>query len=173
MKKIILSIVAIAAIAAMPSRMMAQATENTDAAANIVTPLTLVETQSLHFGTMSALTATGGTCVLATDGTRTSTSGVSLSTANPASHCASYNVSGAPAVGYSITLPASFTVSNGTKTMSIAPVAKAASASANGTTGTLDGTGKDVISVGGTLTVDAGQETGLYQGNFNVTVAYN
>jgi hypothetical protein len=33
--------------------------------------------------------------------------------------------------------------------------------------------GSQIIYVGGTLTVDANQAVGLYNGNFNVTVNYN
>jgi len=58
MRKIILSIVVIAAISFPANRIMAQATVTTAGAANIVTPIALEETSSLSFGTMSVLSRT-------------------------------------------------------------------------------------------------------------------
>jgi hypothetical protein len=42
-----------------------------------------------------------------------------------------------------------------------------------GNAGTLNGSATDTFTVGATLNVNANQVAGLYQGNFNVTVAYN
>jgi spore coat protein U-like protein len=52
-------------------------------------------------------------------------------------------------------------------------LARTASAGADGLTGTLDGTGADSFTVGGTLSVIAAQVAGTYAGTFDVTVAYN
>ncbi|MDR3705759.1 MAG: DUF4402 domain-containing protein [Paludibacteraceae bacterium] len=171
MKKLI--IVAIVVMVAMPLSMMAQ-TANTAAAVNLITPLTLTQTSPLHFGTMSVQASTAGTCVLKTDGTRSQTGGVNLSTAVPTATTAAYNVTGAVSTTYIITLPPTISVSDGSNTMTISSlVARAASAMADGTTGTLSATGTDAFTVGGTLTVPAGQAIGAYTGTFNVTVAYN
>jgi|WetSurMetagenome_2_1015567.scaffolds.fasta_scaffold00014_48 hypothetical protein len=159
------------------ARMNAQATENTSAAVQIVTPITVSETSSLHFGTMAVLAGNSGSCVLSTQGVRTQTGGVNLSAQAPTASNAAYNVSGAVNTTYAITLPASITVTESllhTATMVIDNLAaRTASAGANGLTGTLSATGTDSFTVGGTLNVGAGQSTGLYTGSFDVTVAYN
>ena len=154
-----------------------QATENTAAAAQIVTPLTISETASLHFGTMAVLAGTGGTCVLSTQGVRSQSGGVNLSAQTPMASNAGYNVSGAVNTSYAITLPASITVTetvSSSATMIISNLeARTSSAGANGLTGTLSAGGTDSFTVGGTLNVASGQVTGLYTGSFDVTVAYN
>lgn len=173
MKKLI--IVAMVAMAAMPIKMMAQSKTTTTAAVNLITPLTLTENTSLHFGTMSVQASTDGTCVLATDGTRTQTGGVDLSSATPTATTASYSVTGAVSTTYAITLPTSISVTDGSSnTMTISSFkAKATSTGTDGTTGTLSASGTDGFSIGATLTVPAGQATGAYTGSFDVTVAYN
>jgi hypothetical protein len=176
MKKIIFSMVVLAAIALVPNRAMAQSTvSGTTAGANIVTPILLEQTETLHFGTMSVLSGAGGTCVLATDNTRTKTGGVNLSAANPASKNAAYKVSGAASTGYAISLPATITVNGpgGASMLINTLTAKPASQANNATNGTLDGSGADTFTVGGTLNVAANQATGAYTGTFDVTVAYN
>ncbi len=146
-------------------------TENTDAFANIVNPITISETRSLHFGTMS-VSATAGTCILAPAGSRTQTGGVTLTNFTPTATSAAYSVSGAASVAYNIALPSSsvtVTRSGGSQTMTIT----AFTSNKAGNASILSGTGTDSFTVGGTLNVGASQVAGLYQGNFNVTVAYN
>jgi hypothetical protein len=174
MKKLVILIAAIILITGYSSKVMAQATENTAAAAKIVTPISITETASLHFGTMAISAGTPGTCVLSTQGVRTQTGGVNLSVQAPAASNAAYSVSGAVSTTYGITLPSTITVSQGASNMTISSLlARTASAAANGLTGTLSLTGTDNFTVGGTLNVAAGQATGVYTGTFDVTVAYN
>jgi hypothetical protein len=146
-------------------------TENTDAFANIVNPITIAETRSLHFGTMSVSTS-AGTCILAPAGTRTKTGGVTLTNFTPSATSAAYSVTGAANVAYNISLPTSsvtVTRSGGSQTMTIT----AFTSNKAGDAGTLSSTGTDSFTVGATLNVGASQVAGLYQGNFNITVAYN
>jgi hypothetical protein len=164
-------------MAGFSANLNAQATENTSAAANIVTPIAISETSSLHFGTMAVLAGTGGTCVLSTQGVRSQTGGVNLSVQTPSASNAAYNVSGAINTTYAITLPASITVTESllnTATMVIDGLkARPASAGQDVLTGTLSNSGTDSFTIGGTLNVAGGQVTGLYTGSFDVTVAYN
>jgi hypothetical protein len=174
MKKVLILFVAVSMIAGYSTKVMAQATENTAAAAKIVTPLSITETSSLHFGTMAVLAGTPGTCVLSTQGARTQTGGVNLSIQAPSASNAAYNVAGAVNTTYAITLPATITVTSGTESMTINSIlARTVSAGVDGLTGTLSASGSDSFTVGGTLNVSAGQVTGVYNGTFDVTVAYN
>lgn len=174
MKKLFVIISAVVMVSGFSTKVMAQATENTAAAARIVTPISITETSSLHFGTMAISAGAPGTCVLSTQGARTQTGGVNLSVQAPTASNAAYNVSGAVNTTYGITLPATITVTTGTANMTISSLlARTASAAANGLTGTLSASGTDNFTVGGTLSVAAGQSTGVYTGTFDVTVAYN
>jgi hypothetical protein len=176
MKKLILLIAVMLVMTGFTSMIFAQATVvGTTAGAEIITPISLSQDEVLHFGTMSVLAGTGGTCILSTQGVRTTggAGGVNLSAAAPTSTNAAYTVGGTDGVTYAIQLPASITVSNGVPTMIInALLAHTASAGVDGLTGTLVG-GSDTFTVGGTLNVNAGQATGSYTGTFDVTVAYN
>jgi|WetSurMetagenome_2_1015567.scaffolds.fasta_scaffold04341_2 hypothetical protein len=174
MKKGLILLAAVIMTAGYSTGLMAQATENTAAAAKIVTPLSITETSSLHFGTMAVLAGTPGTCVLSTQGARTQSGGVNLSVQAPSASNAAYNVAGAVNTTYAITLPSTINVTSGASTMTISSLlARTASAGADGLTGTLSASGTDDFTVGGTLNVSAGQVTGVYTGTFDVTVAYN
>lgn len=173
MKKLFVSIVAIAALAVMPGRVNAQADANTSAGANIITPITITETSTLHFGSMSA--GTGGTCVLTTANVRSATGAVSLSTVGTPHSTAAYNVTGENNATYAISLPGSITVTKegGGATMTVNDLKAKPASQPEGLAGTLSAGGTDSFTVGGTLTVDDAQATGAYTGTFTVTVTYN
>jgi hypothetical protein len=161
-------------MAGFTTRVTAQATETTDVAANLVIPIAISETASMHFGTMTVLPGAGGTCVLSTQGVRTQTAGVNLSVQAPVASNASYNVSGAVNTSYSIVLPSKITVNCLSNSMTIGKlVARPASRGSDNMTGTLSSSGSDNFSIGGTLNVLPGQAAGLYTGKFSVTVVYN
>ena len=193
MKRIFLFMTAVVAIAMLPGRVMAQSslTEETEAAANIVTSLTITEDQSLHFGTISQPTSeitvtvtpaqpTDITAAISVTGTRTTSGDESLlSAASPTFHNAAYRVSGEPGQGYNIVLPTSITIESGSNSMDISDLyvyrytGTATESAASAISSTLDGTsGLDGFTVGGTLTVSANQATGLYTANFDVEIAY-
>lgn len=88
---------------------------------------------------------------------------------------ATYTVSGEPARTYSITLPMTTTVTSDGNSMTIGTLlAKSASGTiSHYATGTLGIGGTEQFTIGATLTVAAGQAEGLYQGAFDITVAYN
>jgi hypothetical protein len=177
MKKLFMLFTAVVLMAGFTTTVMAQSTvTGTTAGAVIITPIALTQVTNLHFGVMSVLTGTPGTCVLSTQGLRTATGGVNLSAQTPAATNASYTVAGQASTTYAITLPASITVTKAVtlETMTIGTLlARTTSAGVNGLTGTLTVGGADGFTVGGTLTVIAAQVAGVYAGTFDVTVAYN
>ena len=149
----------------------AQSTANATASATVVTPIAISRTSHMNFGNLSVQTATGGTVVLATDGSRTRTSGVTLPATAGTVSAAAFNVTGNAAYTYAITLPSTVTLTraSGSETMSAGSFTSTPSA-----TGTLDGSGAQSIAVGATLTVAAAQVAGAYvSSNFDVTVNYN
>jgi hypothetical protein len=170
MKKLFISMVVLGAIALMPNRAQAQTT--TSAAANIVAPISLTQTATLDFGTVS-VSASTGTCVLTAAGGRSATGGVTLSSATPASHPAAYTVGGQGTLSYAITLPGSaITVTESTSGSSNTMTIDNFTSSKTGNVSSLTG-GADNFTVGATLNAGASQYAAAYTGSFNISVAYN
>jgi len=144
------------------------ATATSNAAAVIIAPLSITNTASLHFGTIMRSAALG-TVSVATDGTRSSTGGVTLSALAPLHSVATFDLEGESGNDVIITLPASTTITNGTQTML---VDNFVSDPDDTNPVTLGGT-PTVLSVGATLNVAANQASGTYTGTFDVSINYN
>jgi hypothetical protein len=142
------------------------ATQNTTATATIVANISLAKNADLNFGYF-ALSSTGGTVSIETNGERSQTGEIILLTSdhNPANFTAHGTANG----HYSVTLPddesVTLTLSGGTETMTIASFVHSAD-------GILDATGQETFNVGGKLTVPANQPAGVYEGEFDVIVTY-
>jgi DNA-binding NarL/FixJ family response regulator len=165
-------------LAGFTSSVMAQATVNSTAGVKILTPLSISETYPMHFGTIGVSEEAGGTVVISTAGVRSATGGVTLSGLAPLYSLATFTVTGEPLYTYAITLPETITITN-TDNIATMEIEKLLAKSTSGTesntaTGTLmAGDGMESFTIGGTLTVPAGQLAGVYSGTFDVTVAYN
>ncbi|MDX9946547.1 MAG: DUF4402 domain-containing protein [Bacteroidales bacterium] len=169
MKQIIKSLAIAVVMLAFAGTVQAQsATATSNAAAVIIAPLSITNTAGLHFGTIMR-SATAGTVSIATDGTRSSLGGVTLSALAPVHSVATFNLEGESGNEVLITLPASTTISNGTQTMTVDDFV---SNPDDANPVTLGGVAT-VLSVGATLNVAAGQASGAYTGTFDVTVNYN
>lgn len=136
-----------------------------NASAVIISPIAITKTTDLSFGNL-AVGAGGGSLILSTASGRTPTGDVSYQAA-PAATAAAFDVTGSAGLTYTITLPASATITSGANTMTINtfvsnPVSPATLAA-----------GSNTLLVGATLVVGAAQPTGTYTGTFDVTVGYN
>jgi hypothetical protein len=170
MKKlsIIFSLIALFTVASVTVN--AQVTANATATGTIVTPIAIVNAGNMNFGNV-AVSATGGTVILAPAGTRTITGGVTLPAVPGTVTAAHFDITGTAAYTYAITLPSTATtVTSGANTMLVD-----AFTSSPSTTGVLDASGKQTIDVGATLNVAGGQAAGIYVSGtpFDVTVNYN
>ena len=142
------------------------ASTSANATARIVTPIAIAKTSDMNFGDVVA-GGSAGTVVLTTAGVRSATGGTTLGNAG-ATAAAAFNVTGQGSATYSISLPASTTVTSGGNTMTVNAFASNPSG-----TGALSAGGSQALTVGATLNVGASQATGTYTGTFNVTVTYN
>ena len=79
---------------------------------------------------------------------------------------ATFDVTAANGFSYSITLPESVELSNGSEDITVDEFEHNAAGNTTGT-GTIQ-----TVGVGATLNVASGQATGNYTGTFNVSVAY-
>ena len=141
------------------------ASAKSSADAEVVVPIGISNTAGMNFGRV-APTGVAGTVVLDTAGGQTATNVDLISGGTVAA--ARFVVRGGASEGYSITLPASATISSGANNMTVDSFTHDAGGSP-----ALDGRGNDSFNVGATLNVGAAQAAGTYTGAFAVTVNYN
>ena len=138
------------------------------ASATIITPITITKNVDMNFGNIAVQAGTGGTAVLATDNSRTRTSGVTLPTFSTGSPtAASFTVEGEENYTYAITLPTTVTILNGVNEMDVDTFTSDPDA-----TGVLT-LGTQTLKVGATLHVAAGQAPGTYTNTTDLTVTVN
>lgn len=148
---------------------MAQQTGNAtaDAGATIVSPLSISNTRDLHFGTIVANASVAGTVTLATTENATSeATGVTMAPGST-SRTAVFTITGDASRTFNITMPATVTLTGPGDAM-IITLAKNLGNGNNLLTG-----GTSTLYVGGSLAVAANQAAGAYNGEFNVTIAYD
>ncbi|SDX15837.1 DUF4402 domain-containing protein [Flavobacterium degerlachei] len=181
MKKNLLTLATILTIGFFTNNAMAQTSaevSTTTAGAKLIKPMTLVQDSPLHFGTINVLAGAGGTVVMNSDSnSRTFSSGVASGIVAPAPTNAAYTVTGTKNVTYALTLPTTIVVAETlvpANTMTISALkARFNGESVDAVTSTLSATGTDSFTVGGTLTVAASQNAGIYAATFKVSVDYN
>jgi hypothetical protein len=145
------------------------ATATAAVTANIITPISIAKGADMTFGNIVA-NSSGGTVVIATDGTRSAT-GLSLPTVAGTVAAAEFTVTGQDGLTYDLTLPTTYDITTGSaganETMTL-------SAFLSNATNTLTG-GTETFKVGATLTVAANQVSGIYTNaaGFSVSVNYN
>jgi hypothetical protein len=159
-----------AVLAALSGGAMAQSVgADVTASATLVRTLAVTSTSGLSFGTLSP-SATAGTVVVAPDGARSATGGVTLLTANVGA-AGSVNLAGTAALAYTVTMPSSVTLtaSSGGQTMTLSSLTTNLSSGS----GTLGSSGAGTFNIGGTLAVGANQAVASYSGIVPVTVTWN
>ena len=151
-----------------------QSTATADAGANIITPISISNTQGLDFGDIVSQT-NAFKVIMSASGSRTDGSGLTgdqsplLST--DAGNQALFTIKGEEDYKFSVLLPTSIDLSasgvTGAKDMAVDTFTSNLNAANNTLTG-----GSVDLSVGATLNVNATQAAGVYEGSFTVTVAY-
>ncbi|HEY0611231.1 MAG TPA: DUF4402 domain-containing protein [Chitinophaga sp.] len=171
MKRILIPLSAALALFICSSKAIAQETATATATATIVTPIAITKATDMNFGNVAVQSATAGTVVLPPSATPTrgTTGGVTLPATAGTVSAASFTVTGEDAYTYSISLPASVTITSGSNSMTVNTFTSSPSP-----TGLLTG-GEQTLFVGATLNVAAAQASGTYVSStpFNVTVNYN
>jgi len=150
----------------------AQVSATATSTATIITPIAIAKTVDMNFGNVS-VNATPGTVVLAPAGTRSVTGGATTPATAGTVTAASFNITGAAAYTYSITLPAAPVTLTHTNAVDVMTASTFTSSPTP--TGTLSGGGAQTVTVGATLNVSASQLAGVYATltPFTVTVNYN
>lgn len=153
------------------------ANSTSSAGARIIKPMSLTESSSLHFGSISASASENGTVVLDTNGNRIPNKVILSSSGAPATN-ATYTVSGTKNASYGVSLEPTIIVTgvDSSATMKIKNLTvrfNTATADSPSASGTLDTNGMDRITLGGTLLILKDQEPNDYSGTFLVSVDYN
>jgi hypothetical protein len=159
------------------SVLIAQSAVLSSSAAKIGTELSLVQTSSLHFGTMTRPSAAVNVTVsTANIRSASSSSAITLLPQAPVSSNAAYTVYGSKNAHYIVTLPSNnvVTISNGSNSMFVNNFTVFTTNNGTGSaTGKLNLTGSDTFKVGATLMLNSAQPAGVYYGTFTVSVAYD
>ena len=151
----------------------AQSTALTNISAKIVHPISIQKLIDMNFGNI-ATNSLGGTIVLSTSGSRTSTGGITLPVQSGSPSAAEFEVSGEKGYTYSITLSTNTiqlrSEEDPSETLAVSnfitdPIG----------TGTLNVDGIQRIRIGATLTVEPDQPSGNYISStpLQITVNYN
>jgi spore coat protein U-like protein len=152
------------------------AVANGSATATVVSPITITKTADLSFGRFIPSAALG-TVAVNTDGTRSFTGGVVLSTGGTAAAAAKFDITGQASSTYTIAYSAGVSLTNGTggsmALTQVSDLAGTGGALATVATGTLSAGGAQSLYIGGTLAVAANQAAGNYTGAISATVDYN
>lgn len=175
MKSIRIALAGIAAAAALSSTgALAQSSANvaTTGSARIVQPIAITKNSDLAFGTVVRPTSGSNTVTVdQTNGTRAISGGGDGVLVTSTVTRATYTVDGEGGQTFSISVPATFSMTgstSGTITVNLTPTA---------TSGTLSGAvgaaGTATFGVGGDFSLASTQATGQYTGSFTATVAYN
>lgn len=159
MKKLI----SMAAVAALVAGGSYAADVDSSAGADIVAPLQVANATALYFGTVVPSIANADTVIVSATGAKTC--GAELTCLTSDHTAAAFNVTGETDRVYTITLPNSVQISNGSENMDVDNF------TGSKASGTLT-SGADSFTVGGTLDVGANQAAGEYTGTFTVTVEY-
>lgn len=165
-KSVVVCGIAGAALAAAWSPMQA-ATAVATVEATIINTITIATRNGIGFGDISS-NAVAGTVIMAPSGSRTTTGGAAINTATAGSP-AIFDLQGTANASFSITLPSSIVLSDGSaNSMTVDGFTSTPSIS-----GALDSSGQQTLFVGATLNVGSNQPFGSYNGQMTVTVDYN
>ncbi|WP_165837254.1 DUF4402 domain-containing protein [Phenylobacterium hankyongense] len=140
------------------------------ATATVFRRLSIAKGSDLAFGRIvKPATGTGGVVSVTTAGARVASGGAILLSSTFSR--AAYTVTGEGGQTLAVTVPSSFTMSNGTNALSVTTSNTAIGIT--GLTGSLGAAGTYSFYVGGSIPIAPATPTGAYAGTFAVTVAYN
>ena len=128
--------------------------------------LVVTKNSDLVFGSMLVPTGTGTVVIDATTGARTTTGVAPVLITGPAFSRASFTLTGESGTTFTISVPATFTITNGTTTLTITTTSTATG------TQTLTG-GTFALGIGGSLALTNAATRGGYTGSLSVTLTYN
>lgn len=167
---------ALVATFAVSAPAMAQSTASTTGTGSItvIRPLTITKNADLKFGTVVRPGTGSGTVVISTAGARSVTGSVVGLSSGDTPQAAQFTVAGEGGQSVSVTIPATFSLANGSDTLTVTTSNDlTGSAAAQTLSNALGAAGTLAFKVGGSIPIASTTNTGLYTGSFTVAAAYN
>ncbi|TFW00555.1 DUF4402 domain-containing protein [Brevundimonas sp. S30B] len=154
---------------------MAQSASTTGTGSiTVLRPLTLTKNADLKFGTVVRPTSGAGTVAVSAAGARSVAGGVVGLSSGDTPQAAQFTVDGEGGQSISVTIPATFSIANGTDTLTVTTSNNLSGSAASQTlSNALGSAGSLSFRVGGSVPVASTTPTGAYTGTFTVSAAYN
>lgn len=173
MKKLILSVFALAAVVLSANAQANTATDDATSHAELITPMSLAKATgatnggNLEFGKIAIGSGAGTVQLTAAAAPTVTPGGAATLVAGTTRSAAAFLVGGQEGRAYSVTLPTSTNVVNGSDNLTITSWTSNASL-------VIEATNElNTFYVAGTLNIPADSPVGQYNGTFDVTVTYN
>ncbi len=164
------------ALTAVAAPAMAQSTASTTGQGSItvIRPLTITKNADLKFGAVVRPSTGAGTVAVSAAGARTVAGGVVGLASGDTPQAAQFTVDGEGGQSISITIPATFTMANGTDSLTVTTTNNlVGAAGSQNLSNALGSAGTLAFRVGGSVPVASTTATGAYTGTFTVSAAYN
>ncbi|GAA0620571.1 hypothetical protein GCM10009422_15300 [Brevundimonas kwangchunensis] len=172
------SIAAAAALVtvAIAAPAMAQSSAQTTGTGSItvIRPLTITKNADLKFGTVVRPSTGSGTVTVSAAGARSVAGGVVGLSSGDTPQAAQFTVDGEGGQSISVTIPSTFSIANGSDTLTVTTSNNLSGSAATQTlSNSLGSAGSLSFRVGGSVPVASTSPTGTYSGTFTVSAAYN
>lgn len=140
----------------------------------VLRPLTITKNADLGFGTVIRPDSGSGTVTVSNAGTRSVANGVVALSSTTAS-AAQFTIDGEGAQSVSVTIPATFTLNNGSVSgsLTVTTSSNLVNPALVSLDGTLGSAGTKTFNVGGSIDIASTTTSGAYTGTLTVTAAYN
>jgi hypothetical protein len=168
--------IAVVALTVVAAPAFAQSTASTTGSGSItvIRPLTITKTADLKFGTVVRPSTGSGTAVVSAAGARSVTGGVVGLASGDTPAAAAFTVAGEGGQSVSVTIPATFSMANGSDTLTVTTSnSLTGSAASQVLSNAMGAAGSLAFTVGGSVPVASTTTTGAYTGSFTVSAAYN
>lgn len=163
------------AVVAFAAPAMAQSASTTgQGSITIIRPLTVTKNADLKLGAVVRPTTGAGTVVVSAAGVRSVTGGVVGLSSGDTPQAAQFTIDGEGGQSVSVTIPATFSMANGSDTLTVTTSNSLTGSAASQTlSNALGSAGSLSFRVGGSVPVASTAPTGTYTGTFTVSAAYN
>ncbi|MGV3580063.1 DUF4402 domain-containing protein [Brevundimonas sp.] len=174
MNKLICTAAVFAAVAFAAPAMAQSASTTGSGSITVIRPLTITKNADLKFGAVVRPSTGSGTAVVSAAGVRSVTGGVVGLASGDAPQASQFTVSGEGGQSISVTIPATFTMANGSDSLTVTTSNNlVGSAGAQTLSNAMGAAGALAFNVGGSVPISSTTTTGAYTGTFTVSAAYN